>query len=366
MPIHKILGFLVCLTLVFGVTAEGQKKKKKKSEEDITQTLPVLADPPPAIAAETGRLVFQVTPLSPKGLLSQQVRDALKILLRDNHGPAVVKLRALVAGTGDMRRVQTIVSEVFTERKMALPALTTVQVGALPMEGAQVVLESVAVDNKKVVNPQGLAFFAGQLGKDVNQSLTQLQTAVNAARIKPAAVLRVTCFLSSLDGIQTARTAVASAFPSAAVNFVQLQREALETLAECEAVGRLEAAPASPVEFANPAGLTPSPNYSQIALVNTPKVILSGTQMAFRDQDNDIRLAFERLRKPLEALGVTYKDVFWSSLYPLTRPVADRMGPIRFEFFDHSHPPASTRLLFEGLPSLDATIAVDVMAAARN
>ena len=365
MPIQKIFACLVCVALVFGVTAQGQRKKKK-SEEPITQTLPVLKDPPPAIGAETGRLVFQVTPLSPKGLLSQQVRDALKILLHDNHGPTVVKLRAFVAGTGDMRRVQTIVSEVFTERKLALPALTTVQVGALPMEGAQVILESIAVDNKKIVNPQGLAFFAGQQGKDVNQSLAHLQTAVGGARIKPADVLRVTCFLSSLDGVKTARVAVGNAFPTAVANLVQPQREPLEQLAECEAVGRLETAPASPLEFVNPSGLTGSPNYSQVVLVNTPKIILSGTQMAFRDQDNDIRLAFERLRKPLEALGVTYKDVFWSSLYPLTRPVADRMGAIRFEFLDHSHPPASTRLLFEGLPSLDATIAVDVIAAARN
>ncbi len=365
MRIHKVLAFMACFALVFGVVSQGAKKKKK-SEEDITQTLPILKDPPPAIAAETGRLVFQVTPLSAKGLLSQQVRDALRVLLKDNHGPSVVKLRAFVAGTGDMRRVQTIVSEVFTERKMALPALTTVQVGALPMEGAQVVLESIAMDNKKLVNPHGLAFFAGQLGKDVNQSLAQLKTSVNGARVRPAEMLRVTCFLTSLDGIQTARTAVLNTFPSAAVNFVQPQREPLQALAECEGVGRLETPPSSPVEFLNPPGLTPSQNYSQIVLVNTPKLVFSGTQMAFRDQENDIRLAYERLRKPLDALGVTYKDVFWSSLYALTRPVADKTVPIRFEFYDRAHPPASTRLLFEGLPSLDATVAMDVIAAARN
>ena len=277
---------------------QGQRKKKKKSEEEITQTLPELKDPPQAIAAETGRLVFQVTPLSPKGLLSQQVRDALKFLLRDNKGPAIVKLRAFVAGSGDMRRVPTIVSEVFTEHKLALPAVSTVQVGALPMEGTQVVLESIAVDNKRIVNPQGLAFFAGQQAKDVNQSLAQLQTAVNAAKVKPAGVLRVTCFLSSLEGVQAARTNISNAFPSAAVNFVQPQREGMEQLAECEAVGRLDAAPASAVEFLNPSGLTANPNYSQIALVNAPKVVFSGIQMAFRDQDADIRLAFERLRKP--------------------------------------------------------------------
>jgi enamine deaminase RidA (YjgF/YER057c/UK114 family) len=341
--------------------ADAQKKKR----EDITQTLPELKDPPAAITAETGRLVFHVTPLSAKGLLSAQVREARKILVHDSKSASVVKLRAFVSGSGDMRRVPSIVSEVFTERKLPLPAVSTVQVGALPMEGAQVILESIALD-KKIVNPSGLAFFSGQQGKDVAQSVAQLQTAVSTAGVKPASVLRVTCFLSSLEMLQAARTAITGAFPAAVTNYVQPQRLALEPLVECEAVGRLEKPPASRVEFLNPAGLTQSPNYTQIVLVNAPTLVFSGIQMAFRDQDNDIRLAFERLRKPLDALSVGYKDVFWSSLYPLTRTVGDKTGTIRFEFLDHARPPASTRLLFEGLPSLDASVAFDVIAAAPN
>ena len=35
------------------------------------------------------------------------------------------------------------------------------------------------------------------------------------------------------------------------------------------------------------------------------------------------------------------------------------------EFFDKSKPPAGTVLLFEGLPSLDATMAMDVIAAEK-
>jgi enamine deaminase RidA (YjgF/YER057c/UK114 family) len=354
---------MVLAVVVFAQEERRKSKKKKKPDvEPVTQTLPLLPDPPGAIAAETGRLVFHVSPLSAKGLLSQQVRDALKMLIQDNRGAAIVKLRAFVAGSGDMRRVQTIVSEVFTEKKLALPAVSTVQVGALPMEGAQVIIESAAME-KKAVNPQGLAFFSGQQAKDVRQAMTQLQSAVTAAGVKPASVLRTTCFLSSLDELQAARTAVANAFPGTAANYVQLQRLGLEPLAECEAVGRLDTPPASRVTLLNPQGLTQSPNYSQIAMVNAPKIVLSGIQMAFRDQDADIRLAFDRLRRALEPLGVGYKDVFWSSVYPLTRPIADKVRTIRFEFFDHAHPPASTLVLFEGLPSLDATVAVEVIAA---
>ena len=355
--------FIGVVALAAAFFADAQKGKKK-TEEPITQTLPVLKDPPPVAKAETGHLIFQVSPLTNKGLLSAQVREALKTLMHEAHGAEIVKLRAFVAGTGDMRRVQTIVSEVFTEKKLNLPAVSTIEVGGLPMEGAQVAMESVAAE-KRVVNPNGLALFSGQQAKSVNPALAQLQTAVREAGVDPKAVLRVTCFLSTLDDLPAAKSGIATVFPGAAADIVQLQRLGVEPLAECEAVGRLRGAPASPVVFLNPASLAANPNYTQIVLVNTPKLAFTGTQMAFRDQESDVKLAFERLGKVLDSVGVTYKEVVWSSVYPLTRTIADKVRAVRGQFYDHTHPPASTFLLFEGLPSLDATVAVEVVAGGR-
>src|SRR5437667_631328 len=46
---------------------ERKKRKKKKAEEEpVTQTLPLLPEPPGAVVAETGRLVFHVSPLDRK------------------------------------------------------------------------------------------------------------------------------------------------------------------------------------------------------------------------------------------------------------------------------------------------------------
>ena len=167
---------------MFSSAAWGQKKKKKSDEEPVTQTLPLLKDPPAAIEGQTQRLVFHVSPLSSKGLLSPQVRDGLKELLKSNHGATILKLRAFVAGSGDLRRVQAIVSEVFTDHKLNLPALSTIQAGGLPLEGAQVVLESIA-EEKKTVNPNGLAFFSGQQAKDARQAIAQLEKAAIGAGV---------------------------------------------------------------------------------------------------------------------------------------------------------------------------------------
>ncbi len=353
--LRKTLLLALVLGLAATLAGQNKRKKKKDGEEEITQTLPVLKDPPQAVAAEPSKLVFHVSPLSAKGLLSQQVRDALKNLFQENHGASIVKLRAFVAGSGDMRRVQQLVSEIFTERKLNLPAVSTIQVGALPMEGAQVVIESIAADRRSV-NPKG------QQTTDVKQSIAQLRTAVSSAG---ATALRATCFFSSFDDLLAARNGLSAAFPEASLNYVQIRRDAIEPLAECEAVGRLADEPAAAVTFVNPPPLTANPNYSQIALVNAPKIVISGTQMAFGEQESDIRLAYERLGKALEAAGASYKDVFWTSTYPLTRAAIDQVRAVRFQFMDKTRPPASTLLLFEGLPSLDARVSMEVMAVAR-
>jgi enamine deaminase RidA (YjgF/YER057c/UK114 family) len=343
---------------------ERKQKKPKNDKDPVTQTLPAIPDPPAAISADTSHLVFRVSPMLGKGLLSAQTREAINALLKDNRGATIVKLRAFVAGSGDQRRVQTIVSELFTEHKLPLPALSTVQVGALPTENAQVVIESIAME-KRAVNPNGLAFFSGQQTREIRKSIEQLQTAVSGAGVKAAGTLRATCFLAAIEDTGTARQLLSAAFPNAAINVVQVQRMAVDPVSECEAVGRLESAPAQSVVLLNPPGLTPSPNYSQVALVNSSKIVLSGTQMGFGAEEKDIRLAFERLGKALEGHGTGFKDAFWTSWYPLSRAVLEKIRAIRFDYYDKSRPSASTALLFEGLPSLDASFAIEVIAIER-
>ncbi len=354
-----MIPLLLCFALLVPAWPQSGKKKKK-SDPEYTETLPVLADPPSAITAETRRLSFRVSPLSAKGLLSAQTRDAIKSLMRQNGGAQIVKLRAFVAGTGDLRRVQTIVSEVFSEKKAPLPVLTTVQVGQLPLEGAQVVIESTAVE-KRVVSPEGLAFVSGVAAESVGASIARL-----AKMTEGLAVLRATCLLSSLDDSPMAISGIHAAFPAAESAVVQRQRLPGTPVCECEAVAKLNKAPSSAVEFATPEESTKSPAYTQLVRVATNRVVLTGLQMGFRDTEPDVRLAFERIGRALESQKATFADVVMLSNYPLSRSIIERMRAVRFSYLNKDQPPASTMVLFEGLPSVDASFGMDVIAALRN
>lgn len=371
----RLVAATVALVLV-AATAEAKKKKKGKDgeEAEITQTLEVIPDPPATISADTRRLSYYVTPLSAKGLMSQQTREAVKSLLRQLRGAQVVRVRAFVAGSGDLRRVQSIVAEMFAERHLALPVMSVVQVGALPLAGAQVVLEATAME-KKEVNPHGLAWISGQGQTDKNplanvmpmaqRSMANLKKAVDAIGAEPSGVLRVTCFLSALDTAAALPGLVASTFPGTVFLQVQVQRASYVGVAECEAVARLSKPRGSGVELINPETLTKSPNYTQIAAISAPKVILSGAQMQFGYQDNDARLAFQRLTRVLDAAGTSVKQVVFASTYPLSPSLSEQVRRLRFDYFDRSRPPASTLLPFEGLPAMEAGFAIDVVAIPR-
>jgi len=358
--------WLLALAGALAATLSSWGKKK----EEQTQVLQLPKDPPSALTVETRRLVFHVTPLSAKGLLSQQTRDALKWLLHSTNGVTVVKLRAFVAGSGDLRRVHDLVSEIFTEHRLPLPVLSVVQVGALPLDAAQVVMEATEVA-KKDVNQYGLVYISGQAASSgapldpvlplAEQSLARLATAVKAAGSEPGDVARVTCFLSSLDQYAEVHQLVESTYSSAALNFVQVQRAPVRAVAACEAVARLRWNTGTAIHMLNPEGLAHSPQLSQIALIGAPQVILTGSQEAFGFQDADARLAFERLQKSLSREGGSLRQVAFTSLYPLSARISEQLRKIRGEFCNGARPPAGTMLPFQGLPSMDAGFALDVV-----
>ena len=348
---------------------------QQEEEEPKTQVLALPPDPPAVSRAEAARLVFHVAPLSADGLLSKQTENALKALARANRRNRIIHLRAFVAGSGDTRRVQTVVSEFFSRKRQILPSLTVVQVGQLPVQGAQVVMESVA-ESRKDENPHGLAFLSGQTvatGEAVlevaplaMESVGKIAAAAVDLGSDPALdVVRVTCYCSSLDDGAEVRRSMAAAFPHAALNHLQLRRVYTHAAVTCEAVVRLKAPPPAPLELANPRPLPPAVGFSHAALVAPGGVIFSTAQLAFRYGDSDVKLAFGRLGESLKEAKVSFGDVAIVHFYALPTGISERIRELKFDFFDRQRPPANTLLEVEGLPSLDTSFAMDVVAVVR-
>ena len=357
-----ILAMLVC-----GVALLAFPQRKK----DENQTLQIPRDLPVTVEGNPHRFTFLLTALSNNGLLTKQVRGALDGLLHQAHGDTILKIRAFVAGSGDARRVRDLVSEAFSDHHEPLPVLSLVQTGGLPLEGAQVVLEGI-VESKKETNPYGLVMISAQpqtsespldsTGPLVEKSLAAVQSAARSAGSEPADVERITCFLSSLDGVDAARARASAEFPKAASNFIQTQRSPSRALAACEAVARLRHDAGAPLTVLNPDGLPREAGQSQIALVGAPRAVLTGSQVSFGLAEKDTRLAFERLQKSLKQAGASSRSVAFAEYYLLSGAIAEQVRKVRTEFYDASRPPAGSLEPIEGLPSMDAGFAMDVIA----
>lgn len=267
--------------------------QRKKNEEPKTQVLPLPPELPMALAADTEALDFHISPLLKTGGLSAQIHQSLYDLIRDTRGETIIKLRAFVAGAGDARRVQAIVADIFTERRLPLPVLSIIQVGELGEEGAQVVIEAV-VSTHRNVNPNGLAFLAGQTGADFNETVGRLKASVAAASVSPSRVLTCTCFTSRIDNFEGMRGAIQTDFPNSAINVVQALRDPASDSSMCEAVGQLSQAPTEgPVVLLRNARAT---------LVDSHRLVFTGLQLSFGSYLDDAHEAFARLQRVASAL----------------------------------------------------------------
>lgn len=338
----------VCLALCVASGLLVFAQRNKKNTEPKTQVLPLPPELPMALVAETKELDFHISPLLRTGGLAAQIRQSLNDLIRDTHGETIIKLRAFVAGAGDARRVQAVVAELFTERKLPLPVLSILQVGSLGEQTAQVVIEAV-VSTHKTVNPNGLAFLAGQTASTLKASLDRLSASARAANVPPDRVLTCTCFTSRMDDYASAQALMRAVFPNSAINVIEAVRDPIGDGSTCEAIGQLSAtAPAGPVIWLK---------HSRAALVTSQRLVFTGLQLTFGSFLDDAHEAFARLQRATSALQPVEAPVEVNafSLNAYAGSALRRTTSVPASVF--------TVQTVEGLPSIDASAGIEAVMA---
>jgi hypothetical protein len=95
-----------------------------------------------------------------------------------------------------------------------------------------------------------------------------------------------------------------------------------------------------------------------MALVSSPQIVITGTQLAFGRQDSDFKLAFDRLERALAARNARFDRVAISHLYVTSAVLSDRVMAL----LSARAGGARSVLPIEALPSLDALFGLDVIA----
>lgn len=340
------LGVTACVLLCFS----NSLAQKRKNDEPKTQVLPLPKELPMALAADTEALDFHISPLLKTGGLGAQIRQSLNELIRDTRGERIIKLRAFVAGAGDARRVQALVGDIFADRKLPLPVLSIIQVGALGDSAAAVVIEAV-VSTKRVVNPNGLAFLAGQTGASLSEALQRLKESVNTIPVSPSRVLTCTCFTSRIAEFASVQSAIQAVFPNTAVNVVQALREPPNDESMCEAVAQLSEPPKQ--------GTVVWLKNARATLVNSHSLIFTGLQLTFGNYLDDAHEAFARLQHAAAAVEAVEAPVEVNafSLDAYAGSALRKTTSVPLSTF--------TVQSVEGLPGVDASAGIEAVLAPR-
>ena len=303
-----------------------------------------------ALAADTNSIDFHISPLLKTGGLSAQIRQSLNDLIRNTHGETIVKLRAFVAGSGDARRVQAQVTELFSEHRLPLPALSILQVGGLGEGRAQVVIEAVVATHRDV-NPNGLVFFFGKRERSLDKALAQLKTDTELAHIPSEALLTCTCFASSIESYSEATEAFHRNYSKGELNLVQAVRDPQNSSARCEAVGQ---AFAGPEAGANKILVLEN---AHATLVRSSQLIFTGLQLSFGNYLADAEEAFTRLTRAASALGTSERPVQVDGF------ALDASSGAALRKRISLSPSTFTIQEIEGLPSVDALAGIEAVLA---
>lgn len=337
------MRLLLALALASSLLA-SQKNKEPKSE-----VLPLPKELPMALSADTATLEFRALPLLQSGGLSAQIRETVSLLLRDTKKENVIKLRAFVAGPGDARRVQSVVTESFGEHKLSLPVVTIVEVGALQDSRAQIAMEAT-VSTGKQLNPNGLVFLSGQSAQNLTAALARLRASALSA--SAGSILRATCFVSRIDGQGAAmQNAMTAALPGATATVVQALRDPLEDSATCEAIAQANPSAASAAE---PVVLLPQ---ARATVVRTGQLIFTGLQLSFGNFLDDAQEAFDRLNRAASAINAVGTPVQVTAFSP------DPSSMAALRKTAHVPPGVFTVQPVQGLPGADASAGVEEVLA---
>jgi enamine deaminase RidA (YjgF/YER057c/UK114 family) len=151
---------------------------------------------------------------------------------------------------------------------------------------------------------------------------------------------------------------IAAKYPQAAIALVQPRREHVSSTVACEGIAKL-AAPVNRVAFVKDGETIIG------AAVSAPTVALTGTLVAYGYEDRNARVAFDRMNKVLEPVKASWKSVVEVRFYPLAASIVKQIGRVRVDFLDRDNTPAISMVPIEGLPSIDASFAMDAVAVVQ-
>jgi enamine deaminase RidA (YjgF/YER057c/UK114 family) len=272
------------------------------------------------------------------------------------------------------------------------PAITAV-LTPLPHRKALVAVDAVAVsDSKKttvtlgrgayvygdkdcahtaVLPPGGVAYLSGRPEEGglatsaIARSLSAQLKTLRQLKIAPAQVVQVKLFLRPATAADEALGEVKKFFPGVTPPVVFVEWLAAVPV-EIELVAQLPPGdkPSQSVEYYNPPDVVPSPSFSRVALVRSPRqIFISGIFARAKGKgETQADDAFEQLEAILDATHSDMRHLAKATYYVYDEDAGRGIDKARAEYLDAACPPAASKVTVHGVGQAGRTLTVDMIA----
>jgi enamine deaminase RidA (YjgF/YER057c/UK114 family) len=265
------------------------------------------------------------------------------------------------------------------------PAVSYV-VGELPLAGAEVALDAIAVtpmatqpprvSPRVAVLPAGpRVFVSGQAEPDTDlaqaarKTLEGLDATLKHLGLDRSRVVRLKAFLQPASGAAEVEREVAAFFggkdvpPLSFVTWSSSPKQPIEI--ELVAAGRESDGAGGPtIEYLTPPALKPSPVFSRVARVNRGDLIyvsgLFGPSGA--SGPAQVEAIFDALGKVLTEAGSDLRHMAKATYYVSDDVTSRALNDLRPKYYDPSRPPAASKALVAGVGAEGRSITLDMIA----
>lgn len=294
----------------------------------------------------------------------------------------VARLNVYLADDAALPGVEQVVATQFRDTPVAVSLVRS----PLPLAGARVGLEAVAVssrspgavevidDSAAILPAGGKIFISGQAerGADLatanKLTMAGLHRSVAHLGLKKSDIVQVKAFVRPFEDHAAAQREIAASFDGGPVPPVVLVEWISTLFTEIEIVVSARSLDAAqtrePISHSWLPWLTKSPRYCHIAHVGagTPLIFLGAIEGGSGDARTQMKTIFERLGSTLFEAGSSYRNLAKATYYLVDPAAQALLGDIRAVYYDPTRPPAASAIRIGSLGVSGRAAAVDMIA----
>jgi enamine deaminase RidA (YjgF/YER057c/UK114 family) len=312
---------------------------------------------------------------------AEQTLDNLAVALRQAHSglERTIRINAYVTDGRHIPALHKALARRFPGPHQ--PALTIVE-SALPVPGAVIAMDAVAVSDSTpptgavnlfragelggsplaahvaVLPPGRKVFVSGQAEKGplteaTTKTLQSLEATLTYLKLTRAQVVQVKCFLQPMSDIAAVERGIRAFFPGGPVPPVVFVEWTSTAPIEIELIAA--GGPSQPgepaMEFITPPPFQASPVYAKVVRVNRGSLLYTSGMHgpAFADATTQVREAFVKLRQLVVEAGGDMQHLAKATYYVTTDEVSRKLGELRPDYYDPQRPPAASKSAARGV-----------------